>query len=63
MDLADALQAVEQVDPEVVIPAHYNVPFLWKKKIALADDQEFKHGVEALGKRCCVLGAGDSVTL
>jgi len=63
MDLDDALQAVEEVDPEVVIPAHYNVPFLWKKKIAVADDQEFKRGVEALGKRCCVLGAGDSVSL
>jgi len=63
MDLDDALQAVEQVDPEVVIPAHYNVPFLWKKMIAVADDQEFKLGVEALGKKCCVLGAGDSVTV
>ena len=63
MDVDDALQAVEQVDPEVVIPAHYNVPFLWKKKIAVADDQEFKRGVEALGKKCCVLGAGDCVTV
>jgi len=63
MDLDDALRAVEQVDPELVIPAHYNVPFLWKKKIAVADDQEFKLRVGALGKRCCILGAGDSVTL
>jgi len=63
MDVDDALQAVEQVDPEVVIPTHYNVPFLWKKKIAVADDEEFKRGVEALGKKCCVLGAGDSVTV
>ena len=38
-------------------------PFLWTKKIAVADDEEFKRGVEALGKKCCVLGAGDSVTV
>jgi L-ascorbate metabolism protein UlaG (beta-lactamase superfamily) len=63
MDVDDALQAVEQIDPKVVIPAHYNVPFLWKKRIAAADDQEFKRGVEALGKDCCVLGAGDSITV
>jgi L-ascorbate metabolism protein UlaG (beta-lactamase superfamily) len=63
MDVDDALQAVEQIDPEVVIPDHYNVPFLWKKRIAVADDQEFKLRVEALGKKCCVLGAGDSVTV
>ena len=63
MDVDDALQAVEQIDPELVIPVHYNVPFLWKKKIAVADDQDFKRGVEALGKTCCVLGSGDSVTV
>ena len=60
MDVDDALQAVERIDPQIVIPCHYNVPFLWKKRIAVADDQEFKRGVEALGKECRVLGAGDS---
>jgi L-ascorbate metabolism protein UlaG (beta-lactamase superfamily) len=63
MDVNDALQAVEQIDPKLVIPAHYNVPFLWKKKIAVADVEEFRRGVEVLGKECCVLGAGDSVTV
>ena len=63
MDVDDALQAVEQIDPEIVIPAHYNVPFLWKRKMALADDQAFRRGVEALGKKCCILGAGDTVTV
>ena len=63
MDANDALLAVEQIDPEIVIPTHYNVPFLWKRKIAIADDQAFKRGVEALGKRCCVLGAGATVTV
>ncbi len=59
MDVDDALQAVERIDPEIVIPTHYNVPFLWKKKIAVADGLAFKRGVETLGKKCCILGAGD----
>ncbi len=63
MDVHDALQAVERIDPELVIPCHYNVPFLWKRKIAVADDQAFKRGVEALGKKCCILGAGDVLTV
>jgi L-ascorbate metabolism protein UlaG (beta-lactamase superfamily) len=63
MDVDDALQAVERIDPETVIPCHYNVPFLWKRKIAVADDARFKREVEALGKRCCILGAGDVLTV
>jgi L-ascorbate metabolism protein UlaG (beta-lactamase superfamily) len=63
MDVDDALQAVEQIDPDIVIPCHYNVPFLWKRRIALADDQEFKRGVKALGKKCSMLGAGDVLTI
>ena len=61
MDVHDALQAVERIDPGVVIPCHYNVPFLWKRKVAVADDQEFKRGVEALRKQCFILGAGDAI--
>jgi len=63
MDVEDALQAVDRIDPEVVIPCHYNVPFLWKKKIAVADDQAFKRDVEAQGRKCCVLEAGDALTV
>mgnify|MGYP001814273468 CR=1 FL=1 len=63
MDVDDALQAVEMIDPEIVIPCHYGVPFLWKRMIAVADDAKFKREVEALGKKCCILGAGDAVTV
>ena len=63
MDVDDALRAVERIDPELVIPCHYNVPFLWKRKMALADDASFKREVEALGKKCSILGAGDAVTV
>ena len=63
MDVDDALQAVELIDPELVIPCHYSVPFLWKKKFAIADDVRFKREVEALGKNCSILGAGDFVAI
>ena len=63
MDVEDALQAVDRIDPEIVIPCHYSVPFLWKRRIAVADDVEFKRGVEALGKKCCILGSGEFVTV
>ena len=58
MDVDDAIRAVELIDPELVIPCHYNVPFLWKRTFAVADDARFKREVEALGKECRVLGAG-----
>lgn len=63
MDIDDALQAVELINPELVIPCHYNLPFLWKRKFAIADDVRFKREVEALGKECSILGAGDVVTV
>lgn len=63
MDVDEALQAVEMIDPELVIPCHYSVPFFWKSKFAVADDARFKREVEALGKKCSVLGAGDAVTV
>ena len=63
MDVDDALQAVELIDPEMVIPCHYSVPFLWKRKFAVADDIRFMREVEALGKKCSILGAGDAATV
>ncbi len=60
MDTADALAAVKLMRPKVVIPCHYNVPFLWRRKMALADDIQFKKDVEALGIRCCIMSSGSS---
>lgn len=31
-------------------------------RVAIADDAKFKRRVEALGKKCCVLGAGGALT-
>ena len=33
MDVDDAIRAVEQIDPQVVIPCHYNVPFFLEEEI------------------------------
>jgi len=63
MDVDDAIQAVELIDPELVIPCHYSVPFFWKRKFAVADDARFKCEVEALGKKCRILRAGHVANL
>ena len=61
MDVNDALQAVERIGPEMVIPCHYSVPFFWKRKFAAADDATFKREVDALGKECRILGYGEAL--
>ena len=59
MDVDDALKAVTLIGPEMVIPCHYSVPFLWKHEFAVADDLRFKREAERLGVECRILGAGD----
>ena len=59
MDVDDALKAVERVAPRAVIPCHYNVPFLWKRNIAIADDMRFKREVEKLGVECQILKSAE----
>jgi len=59
MDVADALEAVKLVKPKRVIPCHYNVPFLWIRNIAPANDQLFKREVEKLGIECSIMQYGD----
>ena len=59
MDVTDAIEAVRCISPKLVIPCHYNVPFLWKKRFALADDQQFKREVEKIGTACHIMSYGD----
>lgn len=61
MDVQDAIAAVKLISPKIVIPCHYNVPFLWIKKMATADDQHFKQEVEKMGIKCIILHKGDSI--
>lgn len=63
MDVADALEAVKLIAPKRVIPCHYNVPFLWIKNVAPADDQLFKREVEKLGIECNVMGRADTIEI
>ena len=63
MDVNDAIDAVENIGPRIVVPCHYNVPFFWKRRIALADDAGFKRAVERLGVECRILKSGESLTL
>ena len=63
MDVIDALQAVKDISPKIVIPCHYNVPFLWKRKICPANDQLFKREVEKMGVECQIMHYGESITV
>lgn len=63
MDVDEALQAVQMIGPRLVIPCHYNAPFLWKRRFAVADDQRFKREVERLGIACEILRYGEATTV
>ena len=63
MDELEALQAVELIQPKLVIPCHYNCPAFFSKKYNPANDKAFKRSVEKLGLRCVILGSGDSITI
>ena len=61
MDVSDALEAIKLIAPKMVIPCHYNVPFLWIKNIAPADGELFKREVEKLGIECNIMQHGDEI--
>ena len=63
MDVDDAVKAVKIIAPKCVIPCHYNVPFLWIKNIAKADDQRFKNEVNSLGIDCHILQSGEELVI
>jgi L-ascorbate metabolism protein UlaG (beta-lactamase superfamily) len=58
MDVEEAVQAVNNMHPKLVIPCHYNCPALFTKTYNPADDQIFRHEVEKTGAKCAILGAG-----
>jgi L-ascorbate metabolism protein UlaG (beta-lactamase superfamily) len=63
MDVSDALEAVKLIAPKKVIPCHYNIPFLWIRNIAPANDQLFKREVEKLGIECNIMKRGDGIEI
>ncbi|MGI9342348.1 MAG: MBL fold metallo-hydrolase [Gammaproteobacteria bacterium] len=63
MDVPAAVEAVRLIAPKRVIPCHYNVPFLLKKRYASADDALFKRDTEQLGVDCTILRPGEALEL
>ena len=59
MDVEQALRAVAMIDPEVVIPMHYDWDILFYHRPA--DVERFAAAVEAEGRRCLPLKPGESV--
>ncbi len=60
MDVDKAIEAARLIAPRYVIPCHYNLPFLWKRNFAVADDQRYSKGIEKLGFNCTILEPGES---
>ncbi len=56
MGIDDAVKAVELANPKVAIPMHYNT-----FPVIVADPQEFKQKVEAIGKQAIVLEYGEEI--
>ena len=63
MDTTDAVEAVKIINPQLVIPCHYNVPFLLKKNAAPANEHSFKTKIEKLGVRCELMYYGDEISV
>jgi len=63
MDAIDALEAVKLIKPRRVIPCHYNVPFLFKKNAAPANEIAFKTKIEQLGIPCELMYCGDEINI
>ena len=63
MDVEEAMQAVKNMRPKLVIPCHYNCPGFFTKTYNPADDDQFKSEVEKTGSKCQILKVGDSIDL
>jgi len=63
MDVDEALQAIRNMRPKLVVPCHYNCPAFFTKTYNPADDGLFKREVEKTGSKCVILGMGESIDL
>ena len=63
MDVDDAIKAIKIIRPKLVIPCHYNCPGLFSRQLNPADDRLFKTKAEALGIKCSILNANESLLL
>jgi L-ascorbate metabolism protein UlaG (beta-lactamase superfamily) len=63
MNEKDALEAVQIIQPKMVIPMHYNCPMLFSKNGNPADDMMFIKEVNKLGMDCMSLQKGKTVNV
>lgn len=61
MDVTESLEVVKLIQPKLVIPCHYNVPFLWVRQMAKANDQTFRRGAEEMGVECRIMHDRDKI--
>jgi L-ascorbate metabolism protein UlaG (beta-lactamase superfamily) len=61
MDETEAVEAVRQMRPRLVIPCHYNCPAFFSRKYNPADDQLFKREAEKTGIKCVILNSEESI--
>jgi len=63
MNVEEALEAVKMIDPNLVIPCHYNVPYGIRNNINPADDSYFRDEVIRMGKECRIMSYGEEIEL
>ena len=61
MNVEEAIQAVKNIRPKLVIPCHYNCLAFFTKTYNPADNEQFKYEVEKTGAKCIILHQGDSL--
>ncbi len=61
MNVEEAIEAVKNMRPILVIPCHYNCPAFFTKTYNPADVDLFKREVEKTGTKCIILHPGDSI--
>jgi len=63
MDEYEAIEAIKIIQPELVIPMHYDLPLLFTKHYASVDEAMFNREVEKLGIKCNILKKKESLVI
>jgi len=61
MNITDALKAVSQISPKLVIPCHYNVPYGSRRNVNPTDEMHFRNEVVNMGIDCNIMAYGDKI--
>jgi L-ascorbate metabolism protein UlaG (beta-lactamase superfamily) len=63
MDEYEALEAIQIIQPKLVIPMHYDLPILFTKHYASVDEAMFIREIENMGIQCEILKKGQSLQI